>query len=548
MSTVGIGDYLIERLLAHGVRHVFGVPGDYVLGFFKKLTDSPLLVVNTCDEQGAGFAADAYARVSGLGVVCVTYGVGGLKVANTTAEAFAEKVPVLVISGAPGMRERTQNPMLHHKVNEFDTQRKVFEQLTVATADLWNPATALGEIDRVLAAIMRYKRPGYIELPRDMLAAQGAPPAIGIAGTVAELEPSDPAALQEVLQEGADRINAARQPVILVGGEIQRFGLEEQVLQLARKINVPLAVSMLAKSTVPETDPMYLGVYAGALGNEMVRSYVEDSDCLILLGVLLTDINLGVYTAHLDQSRSIHATSERIAIGHHTYERVTALDFLRGMIDSDMGRCGIEWASPRPPSVDVPPAPGSTKITVQRLFEHINAFLDCNVAVLADVGDALFGSIDLMTCRAGQYLSPAYYTSLGFAVPAAIAVQMSHPDLRPLVLVGDGAFQMTGMELSTAARYGLNPIVVVLNNGGYATERPMLDGPFNDVLPWQYSRLPAVLGCGAGFLVETEEQLLAALAAARAYTESYSILDVRLAPDDISPALRRLSEALGMMT
>jgi TPP-dependent 2-oxoacid decarboxylase len=547
-SSVGIGEYLIERLLACGVRHVFGVPGDYVLGFFKKLTESPLQVVNTCDEQGAGFAGDAYARLNGLGVVCITYGVGGLKVANTTAEAFAEKVPVLVISGAPGMRERTQNPMLHHKVNQFDTQRKVFEQLTVATADLGDPATALGEIDRVLAAIMRYKRPGYVELPRDMVATQGVPPAKSAAGAVAEPEPSDPAAVEEALQEAAFKINAAHQPVILVGGEIQRFGLEEQVLQLARKINVPVAVSLLAKSTVPETDPMYLGVYAGALGDDTVRSYVEDSDCLILLGVLLTDVNLGVYTAHLDQSRTIHVTSERIIIAHHTYERVTAPDFLRGLIDSDMGRCSYEWVRPQQPSVDVLPATGSTRITVQRLFEHVNAFLDCDMAVLADVGDALFGSIDLATCRAGQYLSPAYYTSLGFAVPAAIAVQMSHPHLRPLVLVGDGAFQMTGMELSTAARYGLNPIVVVLNNGGYATERPMLDGPFNDVLPWQYSRLPEVLGCGAGFVVETEEQLLAALTAARAYTESYSILDVRLAPDDISPALQRLTEALGKRT
>ena len=544
VSSVSIGDYLIERLVADGVRHVFGVPGDYVLSLFKKLQDSPLQIVNTCDEQGAGFAADAYARLNGLGVVCVTYDVGGLKVVNTTAGAFAEKVPVLVISGAPGIRERAKNPMLHHKVNQFDTQRKVFEQVTVASADLNNPATALQEIDRVLTAIARHKQPGYIELPRDMVSAQCAPPA----RVAAPDEQSDPAALEEALQEALAKINAARQPVILVGEEVQRFGLEEPTLQLAEETNIPLAVSLVGKSAVPETHPLYMGVYAGALGDDPIREYVETSDCLILLGVLLSDVNLGVYTAHLDQSRCIHVTSERITIAHHYYEQVTARDFLAGLIGGQVNQCTADWTRPQRPSTAFVPAPGSQKITVQRLFHHINAFLDCNMVVVADIGDALFGAIDLVTCQAAHFLSPAYYTSLGFAVPAAIGVQMGNPGLRPLVLVGDGAFQMTGMELSTAARYKLNPIVIVLNNSGYATERPMVDGTFNDLLPWQFSRLPDLLGCGAGFLVETEDQLRDALVSARQNTGAFSILDVRLSPDDISPALQRLTAGLAKRT
>src|SRR5579862_1074584 len=173
MKAPTIGEYLIKRLYAHGVRHVFGIPGDYVLGFYELLSKSKLRIINTCDEQSAGFAADAYARVRGLGAVCVTYCVGGLKVANTTAEAFAEKSPVVVISGAPGMKEREKNPLLHHKVREFDTQKKVFEQLTAASTVLGDPQIAFQEIDRVLNAALRYKRPVYIELPRDMVNAEG---------------------------------------------------------------------------------------------------------------------------------------------------------------------------------------------------------------------------------------------------------------------------------------------------------------------------------------------------------------------------------------
>jgi indolepyruvate decarboxylase len=149
-----IAAYLIQRLQDLGARHVFGVPGDYVLSFYKLLEDSPLAVINTCDEQGAGFAADAYARFNGLGVCCITYTVGGLKVANTTAQAYAEKSPVVVISGAPGTNERRRNALLHHKVRDFDTQLKVFEQLTVASAVLDNPHTTAREIDRVLAAAL----------------------------------------------------------------------------------------------------------------------------------------------------------------------------------------------------------------------------------------------------------------------------------------------------------------------------------------------------------------------------------------------------------
>ncbi len=170
-----IGDYLIQRLASLGVGHVFGIPGDYVLGFYDQLLSSELQIVTTCDEQGAGFAADAYARVRGLGVVCITYCVGGLKIVNPIAGAFAEKSPVVVISGAPGMREREKNPMLLHKVRDFDTQRRVFAEITVASAVLDDPDTALAEIDRVLHAAMRYKRPVYLELPRDLVAAPGLP-------------------------------------------------------------------------------------------------------------------------------------------------------------------------------------------------------------------------------------------------------------------------------------------------------------------------------------------------------------------------------------
>src|SRR5438445_9044996 len=242
-----------------------------------------------------------------------------------------------------------------------------------------------------------------------------------------------------------------------------------------------------------------------------VRRYVETSDCVILLCAFMTDINLGIYTAQLDPARSIYATSERLSIRYHTYENVRFKDFVHGLLKAKL--CRRPPAKiPRPqPMAALPNVRGKNKVTVKSLFQRLNAFLDERTVVVADIGDALFGAADLYIHHRTEFLGPAYYASMGFAVPAGIGAQLANPELRPLILVGDGAFQMTGMELSTAVRYKLNPIVIVLNNAGYGTERQMQDGPYNDLWLWHFSRVPDILGAGLGFEVETDEQLEQAL-------------------------------------
>ena len=534
-----ISSYLIRKLYAHGLRHIFGVPGDYVLGFYKELEDSQLDVINTCDEQGAGFAADAYARVSGLGAVCVTYCVGGLKVTNTTAQAFAEKSPVIVISGAPGTNERVKKTLLHHKVRDFDTQLKVFEQLTVASTVLNDPQTACREIDRVISAALRYKRPVYIELPRDMISVPVNP---GQEPQEA-MRSSDANALQEALHEAIDLINAAKKPVIIAGVELHRFGLQDMLLRLLEKSKIPVASTILSKSVIVENHPQYIGVYEGAMCRDEVREYVESSDCQILLGVFLSDVNLGIFTSHLDEEKSIFVTSEKISIQYHTYEGVEMEDFVRAMTVANF-RQREDIDIPHPPLPQCPAPVSEKQITVRYLFQRLNSFLDDNTIVIADPGDAMFAAIDMTIHSATEFLSPAYYTSLGFAVPASLGTQLARPELRPLVLVGDGAFQMTGMELSSIARFHLNPIIVVLNNQGYGTERPMLDGKFNDIHLWNYSRIPEVLGAGKGYDIRTEDQLEKALREVQKHTDSFCILDVHLDPQNRSLSLERLTTAL----
>ncbi len=535
-----IGKYLIDRLHALGVAHIFGIPGDYVLGLYKMLEASPIELIGMTREDSAGFAADAYARVHGLGCVCVTYCVGGLSTCNSVAGAYAEKSPVVVLTGSPGMSERDHNPLLHHKVRDFSTQFEVFEKITVASAVLDDPLTAFKEIDRVLEAAMRYKRPVYLEVPRDMVLAQQVHPHRPPAG----LPPSDPDALRESIEEASHLLRSAKRPMILADVEVHRFGLQDDLLHLAESAGLPIATTILGKSVIPENHPLFVGIYEGAMGRDEVTQYVEESDCLLMAGCFLTDINLGIFTAKLDPSKCIDATSEDLRIRHHHYRNVRLDDFLRGLAAK-----GIKVNPPpipkRPDSqfaawVAVPDAP----MTSARLFARLNKLLDQSMTVIADIGDSLFGSVDLNMSRRTEFISPAYYTSMGFAVPAAVGAGVANRESRMLVIVGDGAFQMTGMELSTIARQKLNPIVIVMNNHGYTTERFLLEGSFNDIHEWQFHKIPEVLGDGKGWEVRTEGELDAALNEAIANTASFSLLNVHLDKMDRSPALERLANRL----
>ncbi len=536
--TETIGSYLIRRLEQHGVDHVFGVPGDYCLTFFSVLENSSINVVNTCDELGAGFAADAYARIKGLGVCVITYSVGGFKVVNAAAQAYAERSPLVIISGAPGVRERLQDPLLHHKVRNFDTQLRVFNEVTVSSVVLDDPLSAATEIEKAFAMARRHSRPVYIELPRDMVLAEIGP----AAPRSAPPETNDAAALTAAVAEASERISGSKHPVFLAGEQLQRFRLQHALNELVERTGIPVATTIVGKSVFPESHPAYMGVYEGALGPEKVRNYVEKSDCIILLGAMMTDINLGIYTANISRHHAIYAAKDRVSVGLHTYDNVRLEDFITALSTLDWVKHEVE---PFPhPTHPGPFVASDTRISVEALFRQLNAFLRDDMIVIADPGDALFGASDLFIHDGAHFLAPVYYASLGFAVPAALGVKAAAPKLRPLVLVGDGAFQMSGMEISTAARFGMNLIVVVLDNDGYGTLRPVLDGPFNDLLRWNYAEIPRVIGSGFGMRVTTEQEMDTALAKALANDSSWSLIQVVLDRNDCSPVLRRLTAKL----
>ncbi len=539
-----IGSAVLDRLHHLGVRHIFGIPGDYVLSLYQLIEASPIKHVGTTREDCAGFAADAYARINGIGAVCVTYCVGGLNTVNAIACAYAERSPVVLLTGSPGLSERTRTPYLHHMVRDFGTQREVFERMTVAAVTLDDPLTAEREMDRAFAALLRYRRPIYIEIPRDMV---HCPLAGGMRPMCIEDTPSDPAALEEALSEVRIMLASAKRPAMLVGAEVGRFGLQDDLIRLVEQLNIPIASTLLGKSVIREDHPLYVGVYGGLIAREDVQQFINDSDCLLILGSILSDVeDLDATSPLLSEGRTIHATADRVAIKHHRYDSIKFQDFVQGLVRSPLPSFSRSQRTLPVKTVPALTAPDlDASVTLEGLFMHLDTVLTEKTVVIADVGESLFAAADLHVRHRFEFLSPAYYTSMGFAVPAALGASFADPSLRPIVLVGDGAFQMTGTELASCVRYGQAPIVILLNNRGYSTEREILEGPFNDVHEWQYDKICDLVGGGKGVRVSTQREFQQHLSAAFADQAHLHVLNVLLCPNDRSPGMVRLARRLG---
>ena len=287
-SATTVGGYLAQRLKHVGVGHVFGVPGDYVLAFMDRIIDSGIELVGTCNELNAGYAGDGYARLKGVGAICVTYGVGAYSALNAVAGAYAEQVPLITIIGGPALASRRPSMLLHHSAGDLQTQLSIYDKLTVASALLTDPAQAPAQIDAVLGACLTEKRPVVIEIPVDLVDRPCAPPQSFRHASPA----SAPQALDEALDEITALLAAATSPAILAGVELHRYGLLDDFECLVAKIGIPVATTLLGKTVISELDACAVGVYDGAVSRPDVRRVVEGADLLLCLGAWMNEMDL----------------------------------------------------------------------------------------------------------------------------------------------------------------------------------------------------------------------------------------------------------------
>jgi TPP-dependent 2-oxoacid decarboxylase len=536
---MNLTEYLFHRLRELGVDHTFGIPGDFVLPVYAVQEEVGMPTIVCTHEPGVGFAADAYARLKGLGVVLVTYGPGALNTLNPIACAYAEQSPVLVVSGGPEVALRRPELHLHHVVKTFESQLQIYREVTVDAAILDDPASAPETIDRVLRAVIKSKRPGYLEIPRDRVRSPVAAPSGRL---VLDPRPDDSptlvGAVEEAVAEIGAMLAAARRPVLYVGAGVRRHGLVEQVVQLAERQGLPVVTDLLGKSAFPESHPQYVGVYMGALGDPAMHALVDGSDCVLGIGVLLTDLGTGFWTQRIDPKARVMIDPDSVQVKYHHYDGLPMARVVAALRERlvpavrPMPTIVQTVADAGPPTT--PSAPAVIRIT--DVMAALKGLDQSKYSFVADVGDSWFISLEL---RFDVFVAAGYYSSMGFAVPAALGVGIAEPSRRPLAIVGDGAFQMTGTELATLVDQKLRPIIVLLNNGGYGMLEA-IDGKrsYYERRNWDFPMLARSLGAEAE-RVSTAAVLRAALARAEAAPGAY-LIEALTAKDDLSPVMTRI--------
>ncbi|HET9820235.1 MAG TPA: indolepyruvate/phenylpyruvate decarboxylase [Burkholderiaceae bacterium] len=532
MAAASLTVELLHALRARGATEVFGIPGDFALPLFREIERHAVLpLVTLSHEPAVGFAADAAARMrGGLGVAAVTYGAGALNIVNAVASAYAERVPLVVLSGAPAAHEAASGLQLHHQVKTLDSQWRLFREITADQARLDDLRQAPHEIARVLDTALCSSRPVYLEIPRD----RPAQPIEAVPQTAAPAPDAD--AVAACADELLQRLRAAARPLMMVGVEVRRFGLEARVAELARRLAIPVATSFMGRGVLSETEAPVLGTYLGLAGDPALTERVESSDALLLLGVIVSDTNFAVSAQRIDLRRTIRAYDGAVALGHHVYPGVPMAALVEALIERLPPRPAPAAATAAvapaaaPVVDDAPVAPADIAAALNALM-HAHGVMP----VASDVGDCLFTAMDLAP---GALVAPGYYATMGYGVPAGIGVQVAS-GRRPLVLVGDGAFQMTGWELGNAARAGCDPIVVVFNNASWEMLRAFQpESRFNALPQWDFASMAGGMG-GDGHAVRTRAELHAALRRAHATRGRFQLIDVRLAPGAVSPTLAR---------
>jgi len=513
--TMTIGEFLLRRLQEAGIGHLFGVPGDFNLELLQQNEDGGHLKwVGTCNELNASYAADGYARLNGMGALTVTNAVGALGAINGIAGSFAEHVPVILIAGSIPLRSIQRGLGMHHTTGDgtWDRFLGAFGFVTAAQARL-TPYNAATEIDRLILTAWREKLPVYMELPSDIAYLEIEVPA---APLVITEPPSDPERLKSCVAAIAGHLSQATSPAILVDQDVDRYGTATEVMGLAEKLQLPVAVTGPAKGVIDETFPYYAGVYNGKASAPQTREAVEASDCLLSIGYRPIDGTSGDFTASLPAD-TIRARGHSVDIGEDNYQAVTLREVLRGVIEAvphDTSRTIRHFAAPMPAGNH---ADGSAKLTQAAYWETIQGYLRPGDVLLTDNGTsyAIFGFQLPPKCTV---VASVIWGSIGYSVGALLGTLTAAPQRRHLLFIGDGSFQETAQELSTMLRHDCKPVIFLINNGGYTIERGYMGktADYNDIATWAYAQLPKVFRpdtTARSFVVKTVADLEKALSA-----------------------------------
>jgi TPP-dependent 2-oxoacid decarboxylase len=544
-----VAGYLLTRLAEAGVLSVFGVPGDDNLPILDAITARPGLAwIGMATERGAGYAADSYARQRGLGAVVTTFGAGELSALNAIAGAYAESVPVVHIVGTPALAARETGATLHHNLPGADYGHfaRIAAEVTAAQADL-RAVTAPEQIDRVLGTALRTSRPVYLTIPADVAGL----PVLAPAGPLPRAVPEpDPAVVAAFTAHACRVLVAADSASLLAGHLAARHRVTAQVRNLAVAGNLPVAVLPAAKGDFPESDPRFAGLYAGPASAKRARLAVEDTDVLITVGTMLADTVTGGGMAQLPVTR-IELDPDRARIGDAVYPGLGLRQSLAALAAAvrplpsraDLARLPVTEAEPR--------TARHRRLTQPGLWASLQDFLQPGDLLIADQGTAFYGAAELTMPDGAQLAGQPLWASIGWSVPAALGASLAATDRRVVLVTGDGAVQQTAAELGTLLGQGLAPVVVVVSNGGYPTERVIghPEARYHEITAWDWTALPAAVAPASPAVtlrIRTPDELAWALNAASYHASAGRpvLIEAVLGAGDAPPLLQDLTRAL----
>lgn len=538
-----VGDYLLDRLAELGISEIFGVPGDYNLAFLDHIVTHPKLRwVGNANELNAGYAADGYGRLRGLSAVVTTFGVGELSLANAIAGSYAEHVPVVHIVGGPSKDAQATRRALHHSLGDGDFEHflRISREITCAQTNLM-PATACREIDRVLCEVREQKRPGYILMSTDVARFPTEPPANPLPGTSGGTSPRALA----MFTEAATKLIGDHQLTVLADLLVHRLQAVDELQSLLDADVVPHATLMWGKSLLDESSPNFMGIYAGTASTERVRTAVEEAPVLVTAGVVFTDMVSGFFSQRIDPARTIDIGQYQSSVADEVFaplEMSAALTALTAIL-TERGITSPAVPAPADPPPALTPA-HDEPLTQRMLWDRLCAALTPGNVVLADQGTSFYGMADHVLPQGVTFIGQPLWGSIGYTLPAAFGAAVAHPERRTVLLIGDGAAQLTVQELGSFSREGLSPVIVVVNNDGYTVERAIHGetAPYNDIVGWNWTQVPATLGVAnhLAFRAQTYGELDEALTAAAENQDRMVFVEVVLPRLEIPPLLGQL--------
>jgi indolepyruvate decarboxylase len=486
-------EYVLRRLKEIGVDDVFGVAGDYAFPVNDAIVEHPAINwIGCCNELNAAYAADGYARMRGAGAVCTTYGVGELAAMSAIAGSYAEHLAIFHLVGTPNLPTQEGRALVHHTLGngEFDLFSKMAESVVCASA-IMTPENVASETERLIAEALYHRRPVYIAIPSDVADM----PVLGAASPLG-LPASDPESLAAATDAVAEALNNAGRACVLPGVLLRRLGLQDAALAFLDASGLPFATMFGDKSVLGEHHPGYIGMYSGRLMEEPVRAFVESCDAVVMIGAMLTDGNTAGFTARLDPEKTINIGHHRTTVGSVVYRNVEIADVLAQL------SARVTNGPQRPAIVPGTLGPmvngGDDPITADALYPRWADFFRPDDVIMTDTGTSSLGLAFAQLPKGAEFHNQTLWASIGWATPAAFGAAIGAPDRRLILITGEGSHQMTAQEISQFGRHGLRPIVFVLNNSGYLSERMLCKDialAYNDIAAWNYAELPHALGC-----------------------------------------------------